>query len=88
MKYAHEVIDLLAADAARPESLLDLSLVPEGDEVSRRIRTSGMNAASALTSIWHPLTLASVRVALRRSGSAVRVLSAAAIHEILPRKGC
>ena len=27
------VVDLLTADAARPESLLDLSLVPEGDEV-------------------------------------------------------
>jgi hypothetical protein len=30
------VVELLTADAARPGSLLDLSLVPEGDEVSHR----------------------------------------------------
>ena len=30
---AQAVVELLTADAARPGSLLDLSLVPEGDEV-------------------------------------------------------
>jgi hypothetical protein len=43
------VVDLLEADGDRPEWLLDLSLVVEGEEVSRYIRTGSTAAASALS---------------------------------------
>jgi hypothetical protein len=40
------VVDLLTADAVRPKSLLDLSLVVEGEEVSRCIRRGDTPAAT------------------------------------------
>ena len=36
------VVDLLEADADRPDSLIDLSLVVEGEKVSRCVRTGDM----------------------------------------------
>ena len=36
------VVDLIKADADRPDSLIDLSLVVEGEKVSRRVRTGDM----------------------------------------------
>ena len=46
----HAVADLLQADASRSRSLIDLSLVPEGDEVRRcSIRTGSRADKRALT---------------------------------------
>jgi hypothetical protein len=43
------VADLLKEDADRSDSLIDLSLVAEGETVRLCIRTSGMSAASVPT---------------------------------------
>jgi len=58
------VADLLKADAARPASLLDLSLAPEDDEVRQNWRTAGfgpsMMATHACGFPAHPVSVPTV----------------------------
>jgi hypothetical protein len=79
------VVDLIKADADRPDSLIDLSLVVEGEKVSQLISTGGSAAANALTRNQPPLTVtfACACATLLCSVSVVCAVSAAALLSLL-----